>query len=167
MQIAGDTPNRNNAIALWWLGGAVMFVLAGFELGIMLQGQQQPDLSEREVALMFAECRLVMLGINALLFFTPLLKNTPARSLMGAGLILAMVGLAVLARASICRVDVRGRQSDRRWHRLGAARHLLLGCRRINTETWRHDGRPGSGGQLRPDIGVIRGWMAFRCRRAA
>ena len=89
---------RVNAIALWWLSGAVMFVLAGFELGIMLQGQQHTSLSSRELALMFAECSLVMLGINALLFFTPLLKNTSARSLMGAGLILAMVGLAVLAQ---------------------------------------------------------------------
>ena len=47
---------------------------------------------------MFAECSLVMLGINALLFFTSLLEKAPARRLMGAGLILAMLGLAVLAQ---------------------------------------------------------------------
>ncbi|MEO8119751.1 MAG: MFS transporter [Rhodoferax sp.] len=91
------TPNERTS-ALWWLSGAVMFVLAGFELGIVLQGQQHTSLSSREVALMFAECSLVMLGINALLFFTSLQEKTSARSLMSAGLILAMAGLAVLAQ---------------------------------------------------------------------
>ena len=91
------TPNERTA-ALWCLSGAVMFVLAGFELGIVLQGQQHTSLSSREVALMFAECSLVMLGINALLFFTSLLEKTSARSLMSAGLILAMAGLTVLAQ---------------------------------------------------------------------
>ena len=84
--------------ALYGLNIAVMFVLAGFELGILLQGQQHPGVSPREVSLMFAECSLVMLGINALLFFTSLLEKAPARRLMGAGLILAMLGLAVLAQ---------------------------------------------------------------------
>ena len=91
------TPNERTT-ALWCLSGAVMFVLAGFELGIVLQGQQHTSLSSREVALMFAECSLVMLGINALLFFTSLMEKTSARKLLGAGLILAMAGLAVLAQ---------------------------------------------------------------------
>lgn len=89
---------QGRTTALWCLNGVVMFVLAGFELGIVLQGQQHSNVSPREVALMFAECSLVMLGINALLFFTSLLEKTSARSLLGAGLILAMVGLAVLAQ---------------------------------------------------------------------
>ena len=84
-------------IALWWLSGTVMFVLAGFELGIVLQGQLHTGLSSREVALMFAECSLVMLGVNALLFLTGWLEKVPARVLMSAGLIVAMGGLAVLA----------------------------------------------------------------------
>ena len=83
--------------ALWWLSGAVMFVLAGFELGIVLQGQQQAGQSSRQAALMLAECSLVMLAVNALLFITSLLEKIPARLLMGAGLLLATVGLAVLA----------------------------------------------------------------------
>jgi len=91
------TPNERTT-ALWWLSGAVMFVLACFELGIVLQGQQHTSLSSREVALMFAECSLVMLGINAVLFFTSLLEKTSTRSLISAGLILAMAGLAVLAQ---------------------------------------------------------------------
>ena len=82
--------------ALYGLNVAVMFVLAGFELGILLQGQQHPGVSPREVSLMFAGCSLVMLGVNALLFFTALLEKAPPRKLMGAGLILAMLGLVVL-----------------------------------------------------------------------
>ena len=83
--------------ALLWLSGAVMFVLAGFELGLVLQGQQQSDPSSRQAAIMLAECSLVMLGVNALLFVTSLLEKVSARILIGAGLLLAMLGLAVLA----------------------------------------------------------------------
>ena len=82
---------------LCWLSGIVTFVLAGFELGIVLQGQEHAGVSSRQVAIMFAECSLVMLGINALLFFTALLEKAAARKLMALGLILAMVGLVVLA----------------------------------------------------------------------
>lgn len=91
------TATESRTTALWCLSGAVMFVLAGFELGIVLQGQQHASLTSREIALMFAECSLVMLGVNALLFSTSLLEKTSARKLLGTGLILAMLGLAVLA----------------------------------------------------------------------
>ena len=82
--------------ALLWLSGTVMFVLASFELGIVLQGQQQSGQSFRQAAIMLAECSLVMLGVNALLFFTSMLERISARILIAAGLILAMLGLAVL-----------------------------------------------------------------------
>jgi MFS family permease len=83
--------------ALLWLSGMVMFVLAGFELGIVLQGQQASGQSSRQAAIMLAECSLVMLGVNALLFITSLLEKISARMLIGAGLLLAIIGLAVLA----------------------------------------------------------------------
>lgn len=83
---------------LWLLNGTVMFVLSGFELGIVLQGQQHPGLSSRDVSLMFAACSLVMLAFNALLFFTGLLERADPRKLLGTGLVLATVGLAMLAR---------------------------------------------------------------------
>ncbi|WP_066340744.1 MFS transporter [Azohydromonas lata] len=92
------TADSRRAIALWALNGAVMFVLAGFELGIVLQGQQHPTLSSRDISLMFAECSLVMLGVNALLFFTGLLERAAGRGLMAAGLVLAIAGLAMLAQ---------------------------------------------------------------------
>ncbi len=82
---------------LWLISGTVAFVLAAFELGIVLQGREHADVSPRQIAMMFAECSLVMLGVNAVLFLTGLLEKISARTLMGAGLILAMAGLAVLA----------------------------------------------------------------------
>lgn len=89
---ATSAPGR--PAALLWLNGAVLFVLAGFELGIVLQ---HANLSLRQVALVFAECSIVMLGINALFFFTALPEKISARTIMGAGLVLAMAGLAVMA----------------------------------------------------------------------
>lgn len=93
-----QTDDNRRALALWALNGTVMFVLAGFELGIVLQGQQHPTLSSREISLMFAECSLVMLGINALLFFTGLLERVAGRGVLAAGLVLAIAGLAMLAQ---------------------------------------------------------------------
>ena len=94
---APRSPATSHPAALLWLSGTVMFVLAGFELGIVLLGQQQGGQSSRQAAIMLAECSLVMLAVNALLFITSLLEKIPAWMLIGAGLLLAMLGLAVLA----------------------------------------------------------------------
>ena len=91
------SPLPGHPVVLLWLSATVMFVLAAFELGIVLQGQQQPGQSSRQAALMLAECSLVMLGVNALLFITSVLEKVSARVLMGADLVLAVVGLTVLA----------------------------------------------------------------------
>lgn len=99
VNVRADTDaEKSRSIALWALNGMVMFVLSGFELGIVLQGQQHATLSSREISLMFAECSLVMLGINALLFFTGLLDRAAGRGVMVAGLTLAIAGLAMLAQ---------------------------------------------------------------------
>lgn len=97
-QVSPGSSADGRHLALWWLNGVVMLVLAGFELGILLQGQQHPGVSSREVGLMFAECSLVMLGVNALLFFTNMLERVQSRWLIGVGLLFAMAGLLVLAR---------------------------------------------------------------------
>lgn len=89
-------PSGARLVSMWWVSGTVMFVLAGFELGIVLQGQQQAVLSARQAAMMLAECSLVMLAINAILFFAGLLEKVPSRTLLAAGIILAVAGLAVL-----------------------------------------------------------------------
>ena len=97
-QADSTTSAQSRPLALLWLNCVLMFVLAGFELGIVLQGQQEAGQSSRQAALMFAECSLVMLGVNALLFFTSLMERISARKLIGSGLILAMIGLVVLTQ---------------------------------------------------------------------
>lgn len=92
-----NATGQQGVTALLWLSGVVMFVLSGFELGIVLQGQQHANLSTQQIALMFAECSLVMLAINALLFFSSLLDKAPARAVITLGLMLGIAGLAVLA----------------------------------------------------------------------
>ena len=72
-------------------------MLSAFELGIVLQGQLHIGTLPREVAIMFAECALAMLTVNALLFFTALLDKVPARRVVMAGLGLAVLGLTILA----------------------------------------------------------------------
>jgi MFS family permease len=93
-----DGPPESRSFTLWLLNGVVMFVLAGFELGIVLQGQRHPELTSREVSWMFAACSLVMLGVNAVLFFTGLLERADPRRMLAAGMVLGIAGLAVLAR---------------------------------------------------------------------
>lgn len=46
---------------------------------------------------MLADCSLAMLVVNAMLFITSLLEKISARILIGAGLLLAIIGLTVLA----------------------------------------------------------------------
>lgn len=87
-----------DVVPLWWLSATVMFVLSGFELGIVLQGQQHIGLSSRDIAFMFVECSVVMLLVNGLLFFTSLLEKADPRVLASAGLLLATAGLAVLGQ---------------------------------------------------------------------
>ena len=91
------TPGEDRTTALCWLSGVVTMVLAGFELGIVLQGQQHTEMSSRQLAVMFAECSLAMLIVNGLLFFSGLLEKISSRTLIVAGLFLAMSGLAVMA----------------------------------------------------------------------
>ena len=92
-----DAQNRIGVVALWWLSAAIMFVLSGFEIGIVVHGGLQTDLSTQEVALMFAQCSLVMLSVNALLFFTSLLDRVPPRLVIAVGSLIGMAGLALLA----------------------------------------------------------------------
>lgn len=92
-----DVPAPEGFAGLWWLAVAVNLVLSGFELGIVLQGRQHADLSTQQVAMMFAECSLVMLAINAMLFFTALLDKVSPRLVIAAGSLLGMAGLGALA----------------------------------------------------------------------
>ena len=88
--------DRAGLLGLLLLSVAVNFVLAGFELGIVLQGSQHAGSTTQEIALMFAECSLVMLGVNALLFFTSLLDKVSPRLVIAVGSLIGVSGLALL-----------------------------------------------------------------------
>ena len=98
-QAGSATPDNGRTVALFWFNGVLMFVLAGFELGIVLQGRQEAGPSSRQIALMFAECSLVMLGVNAMLFISSLLEKVSARKLIGTGLVVATMGLVLLSQS--------------------------------------------------------------------
>lgn len=87
---------RSGLVELLLLSFVVNFVLSGFELGIVLQGRQHADATTQEIALMFAECSLVMLAVNALLFFTSLLDKVSPRLLIAIGSLIGVSGLALL-----------------------------------------------------------------------
>lgn len=91
------TDKAMNVVALFGLSGVAMFVLSGFEVGIVLQGQQHVGLTTQQISLMFAECSLAMLTVNALLFFTSLLEKVPSRVLVIVGMLVSLTGLAILA----------------------------------------------------------------------
>ena len=92
-----DTGRTQNLFALLGLSAMAMFVLSGFEVGIVLQGQQHVSLTTQQISLMFAGCSLSMLAVNALLFFTSALEKVPSRALILVGMLLSLAGLAMLA----------------------------------------------------------------------
>lgn len=97
VEATGGVDDRR-AMGLWLLNGTVMFVLAGFELGIVMQDRQHVALSPADVSLMFAECSLVMLGVNVALFWTRLLERAAGAGVIAVGIALAVSGLAVLGQ---------------------------------------------------------------------
>jgi MFS family permease len=60
--------------------------LGGFEVAVTLYGNKQLQLDPSRVSLMFAECSVVMLLINGVLFLTPLSSRFPVRTLLVASL---------------------------------------------------------------------------------
>jgi len=80
---------------LWLINATVMFVLAGFELGLVLEAGKNWSL--QDISVMFAECSLVMLLIDGALFFTNLLDRISPRKVLLVALVVAVAGLGLLA----------------------------------------------------------------------
>jgi MFS family permease len=70
------------------LSALVMFGLGSFEVSLTLQGQQLLKLKAAEVSLMFAECSLVMIVVQAFVFL-PLLKRLGSALLPWVFLVMA------------------------------------------------------------------------------
>jgi MFS family permease len=80
------------------LNFSTLLGLGGFEVAVSLYGGQQLRLDPLQISLMFAECSIVMLVINGLLFLTPLSRWVRVRSVLIAGLATMIVGLVLLYR---------------------------------------------------------------------
>jgi len=102
----GDTSRVRNTIrvmplarirllpSLLFLSALAMFGLGSFEVAITLQGQQVLSLRPGEVSLMFVECSLVMIVVQAFVFL-PLVKRLGSALLPWAFLVMA-AGTALL-----------------------------------------------------------------------
>lgn len=88
-------PGRSQAtIKLLFLTLLVMFGLGNFEVGIALYGQQVLKLGSVEISLMFAECSLIMIAVQAVAF-SPLVKRFNGWLLIGPLFLIMAAGLAL------------------------------------------------------------------------
>ena len=68
-------------------------------MGLALRGKQELGLSQYQIALMFTECSLVMIVVQALVF-SPLVKPVTTRWITTPALIVLAIGLVLVPRAS-------------------------------------------------------------------
>lgn len=86
---------RSPFFALLTLNFSILLGLGGFEVAVALYGSQRLQLDALQISLMFAECSIVMLLINGILFFTPLSRFVEVRTVLLLS-IAAMVGGFIL-----------------------------------------------------------------------
>ena len=70
-----------------------------FEVGLALRGKQELALTQYQIALMFTECSLVMLVVQAIVF-SPWIKPSTTRWFIAPALAVLAVGLFLVPRAS-------------------------------------------------------------------
>lgn len=101
---AQDIPRvgENNDAYLVFRLLVLAFIVSGgvgaFEVGLALRGKQELGLTQGQIALMFTECSLVMIVVQAIVF-SPLVKPVSTRWLITPALIVMAVGLFMVPRA--------------------------------------------------------------------
>jgi len=90
-----DGAARFPGFALLTLNFSILLGLGGFEVAVALYGSQRLQLDAVRISLMFAECSIVMLLINGVLFLTPLSRFVAVRTVLIVS-IGAMVGGFIL-----------------------------------------------------------------------
>ena len=79
------------------------FIVSGavgvFEVGLALRGKQELGLNGGQIAMMFTECSLVMIVVQAIVF-SPLVKSASTRMFIAPALAILAVGLFLVPRAS-------------------------------------------------------------------
>jgi hypothetical protein len=81
--------------ALLILNFSILLGLGGFEVAVALYGSQGLQFDPLRISLMFAECAIVMLLVNGVLFSTPLSRLVAVRTVPVLS-IAAMVGRFIL-----------------------------------------------------------------------
>jgi len=81
------------------LGFIVAAGVGVFEVGLALRGKQELGMTPTQIALMFTECSLVMLVVQALVF-SPWVKPSTTRWLIAPALAVLGIGLFLLPRAT-------------------------------------------------------------------
>ncbi len=86
--------------ALLALNFAVLLGLGGFEVALTLYGSQRLQLDALRISLMFAECSIVMLLINGVLFLTPLSRFVAVRTVLVLSVAAMVAGFLLLYRSA-------------------------------------------------------------------
>lgn len=82
--------------ALLTLNFSILLGLGGFEVAVALYGSQRLQLDALQISLMFAECSIVMLAINGVLFLTPLSRFVAVRTVLVLSIGAMVAGFVLL-----------------------------------------------------------------------
>lgn len=90
-------PLRELPRALLAVNFLVLFGLGAFEVLMPLASETRLRLDTGSLAMLFAECSLVMIAVQAILFFTPVLTRVPGWAIVASGFAAMAVGIAWFA----------------------------------------------------------------------
>ena len=85
---------------LLFLASIVSAAVGVFEVGLALRGKQDLGLTQVQIALMFTTCSLVMIVMQAIVFFSPWVKPATTRWFIAPALGVLAAGLFLVPRAS-------------------------------------------------------------------
>lgn len=97
--IPADQTNAAVVFKLMLLAFIVSSGVSAFEVGLALRGKGELGLSQGQVAMMFTECSLVMIVVQAIVF-SPLVKPASTRWLITPSLAVMAIGLFLVPGAS-------------------------------------------------------------------
>jgi MFS family permease len=97
-RLGTNRAGRSPFLGLLLLNFAILLGLGGFEVALALYGSQRLQLNALQISLMYAECSIVMLLINGVLFFTPLWRYIPLRLVLVVSVAAMVSGYLLLSR---------------------------------------------------------------------
>ena len=105
--VAAPLRAQNASLSSRWLIPILLFLasivsaaVGVFEVGLALRGKQDLGLTQVQIALMFTTCSLVMIVMQAIVFFSPWVKPATTRWFIAPALGVLAAGLFLVPRAS-------------------------------------------------------------------